>query len=132
MTVDKTAVTDLLQIYNLIPDTLERECSEQELLDVSDFISWDVVGPRLPRITLQDMEDLSLDKYNQDQKRQKLLKLWNERNGSCATFHVLITAMLKAKKRNEAEKVCKLLMPDGKSQYRHYTTMHNLTSHLVP
>ena len=125
-------MTELLQIYNLKPDTLERECSEQELLDVGDFISWDVVGPRLPEITTQDMEDLSRDKYNQDQKRQKLLKLWNERNGSCATFHVLITTMLKVKKRNEAEKVCKLLMSDGKSQYLHYTTMQNLTSHLVP
>lgn len=80
------------------------------------IISWDIVGRHLRTIEQKDIEDIDRDMPDQLKKRQRLVDLWKERNGSDATFGSMMTAMLKAKKRNEAETICKLLSALGKSQ----------------
>ena len=105
-----------LKKYSLTENHLKRECSDKDLLDIDKHISWDIVGHHLPGIKQKHIDDINLDMSDQSQKRQRLVDLWKERNGSDATFGSMITAMLKAEKRNEAEKVCRLLSALGKSE----------------
>lgn len=74
------------------------------------FITWRDVGFRLPGIDRKvDLGDIEKDGYDEADKRRKLVSLWEERNGDDATYGVMITAMVKAGKVDEATKVCKLL-----------------------
>ena len=85
--------------------------SETHLVEIATFISWKDVGPRLSGITRGDIHDIDRDGYDGPEKRSKMVDLWVERNGSNATYHAMITAMLAAKKKMEAESVCRLLAP---------------------
>ena len=57
------------------------------------------------------MVDIDRDGYDQQDKRQRLLRMWKTRNGSDATYGALIRPMLKERKKDEAESICKLLRP---------------------
>ena len=100
---------ELQNRYHLTSEHLAKECSREHRLEIGKFINWNVVGPCLGRITPTDIDDIQRDKHNQQDGRDRLLELWAELNGYEATYSVIISAMLKARKRNEAEKVFKLL-----------------------
>ena len=102
--------------YNLTDGELRAEVSKDHTLDIASFIPWKAVGEYLPGIDDQDVEDMDVEGHDEQDKRRKLLGLWKTRNGSKATYGVLITALLKARRRNRAEEVCKLLRPGGKTQ----------------
>ena len=121
-------MAELQQRYNLRSEDLDKPCSYQHTLDIATFVSWKVVGPRLGRIEQRDMDDISLDKYNEQEKRENLLELWVERNGSNATYNAIITVMLEVKKRSEAEKVCKLLTPKGRCNFSSQVTKYETLS----
>ena len=99
-------MTNLQQQYK---ENLNKQCSDQHLLEIGTFVSWRDVGPCLFGIKIRDITDIDHDGYNEQDRRRKLLNLWVERNGSDATYSAIITAMLKAKKLDEAEKVRKLI-----------------------
>ena len=103
------SVTDLQQQYNLTSENLDKKCSTEHLLEIYSFVSWKDVGPRLCGIDITDITDIDRDENDEQDKRRKLLNLWVERNGSDATYRAIITAMLEAKKRDEAEKICVLI-----------------------
>ena len=95
--------------FELTKEQLQERCSDEHLTDISKFVSWDDVGPYL--VSRQDMKDIRKDgKYEQD-RRGLLIEKWED-SGSEATYDAMITAMLKAKKRKEAEDVFKLLRPE--------------------
>ena len=108
-------MTEICETYNLTDEDLEMKCSKQHMLDIAGFISWRAMAERLPGIGRQDINDIDVDERSQEDKRQKLMDLWGERNGGNANYFAIITAMLKAGKRNEAESVCILLKPECKS-----------------
>ena len=100
--------------FELTKEQLQERCSDEHLTDISKFVSWDAVGPYL--VSRQDMRDIRKDgKYEQD-RRGLLIEKWED-SGSEATYDAIITAMLKAKKRKEAEDVLKLLRPERKTKY---------------
>ena len=113
----KGTIDELILRYKLSEEQLAEQCSKDHLLDIGVFISWNEVGPRLEGIESIDMMDIRRNEYNEKQKREKLLQLWVERNGSKATYKAIITAMLKERKYSEAEKVCKLLPRKGKCNF---------------
>ena len=86
-----------------------KKCSDGHRVEIAEFVSWREVGPRLKEIKELDIEDISREKCGEKENRKKLLHLWVERNGSDATYGAIITAMLRARKRDEAERVCELL-----------------------
>ena len=102
--------------YNLTDGELRAEVSNEHMLDIASFIPWKAVGEYLPGIDDQHVEDIDVDGRDEPDKRRKLLRLWKTRTGSEATYGVLITALLKARKTDHAEEVCKLLRPGGKTQ----------------
>ena len=97
--------------FELTKEQLEERCSDDHLTAISKYVSWDAVGPYL--VSRQDMKDIRKDgKYEQD-RRGLLIEKWED-SGSEATYDTMITAMLKAKKRKEAEDILKLLRPERK------------------
>ena len=102
---------ELMRKYGLTDEELEQEFSEEHIQEITKF-SWKEVGPRLQGIRYDpDVIDINRDGYDQEDKRQRLLRMWKTRNGSYATYGALIRAMLKARKKDEAESICKLLRP---------------------
>ena len=102
--------------------SLRAGVSETHLLEIATFVSWKDVGPRLSGIKKKDIDDIGKDGHDQSDKRSRLVDLWQERNGFAATYHAMITAMLAAKKRGEAESVCRLLASgeEGKCSLNHF------------
>ena len=104
---------ELLRDCGLDYSTVRRKCSDDHINDIAGYarIAWRFVGPYLPRIDKNDIDkDIDIDGINQRDKRRKLLNLWVERNADAATYDVLITAMLRARKKDDATFVCRLLI----------------------
>ena len=102
---------DLMEAYNLTESMVKVKCSKDHSLEVEKFISWRYVGPHLDKIETHDIKDIDEDGYDQADKRRMLVYLWHERCGDNATYDALITAMLKAGRKNEATDICNLLQP---------------------
>ena len=68
------------------------------------------MGPRLEEITIEDTKDIDKEGCDQLDKRRELVHKWWQRNGHRATYHAMITAMLKVGRQADAGKVCKLLL----------------------
>ena len=102
------SVDKVVELQAKHEEDLERECLPEDMGHVAKFISWEVVGLHLPGISTDEMQDIKMNEFILH-KEEMLLKRWRERNGADATYLVLIIAMLKAKKRKEADLVCKLL-----------------------
>ena len=100
--------TELMQHYNLTECILQKKCSKNHIMEMGKYISWNEVGRYLPRIETTDIKDIDCNGTDQKDKRRRLLDLWEERNADDATYDVMITAMLKARKKEEATKVCVL------------------------
>ena len=101
------------------PSSLKNEISEPHRLDIADFIDWKTVGPRLEGITIDDTKDIEKEGCDQLDKKRELIDKWWQRNGSCATYHAMITAMLTVGRRADAEKVCKFLFIGEKNHKQH-------------
>ena len=97
--------------FELTKEQLQEQCSDDHLTDISKFVSWDAVGPYL--VSKQDMKDIRKDGRDEQDRRRLLIEKWEEK-GSEATYDAMITAMLKAGKRKEAEDAFKLLGPERK------------------
>ena len=101
-----SSLAQLLQKYQLTDDRLRQKCSDDHLKEIAQFISWREVGPCLPEINWSvDLEDIDRDGYNEAERRRMLVNLWKQRNGDGATYHVMITAMDRARRRDN---VCQL------------------------
>ena len=116
--------------------SLRAPVSENDLLEIATVISWREVGLRLREITRGDIHDIDRDGYDGPEKRSKMVDLWVVRNGSNATYHAMITAMLKARKRGEAESVCRLLAPGEENISRMFFDflqhVQQIVNHLRP
>ena len=114
---------DLARELGADPISLRSEISESHRLDIADFIDWKAVGPRLDGITTV----FGMDGRDQLDLRRKLVHMWWQKNGHRATYHAMITAMLKVGRRADAGKVCKLLIGEKKN----YTTRENNSDTII-
>ena len=99
----------------LTDEELGRKVSDDHMLVIATFIPWRDVGPYLPGITRQDVKDIEVNGYvyGEQDKRWRLLELWEQTNGSEATYGALLVSLLRVNERESAKKVCKLLRPGG-------------------
>ena len=111
--VDKQKA-DLLRKFGLTERDVGVKCSDDHLVDITVFVSWKEVGAHLPGVGREGVKDVGDNGGNLGDKRSNLVDMWKERRGDDATYDEMITAMLKARKKNEAEKVCWLLRPERK------------------
>ena len=89
-----------------------KKISDKHVVEISGFLSeqW----RKLPSyLDLEDavLSDLEKDAKTEEERRAGLLKKWKREKGSEATYQVLIKALLDIKCKEDAESVCKLLMP---------------------
>ena len=61
-------------------------------------------------------EDIDKSQKGEREKRHEFLLTWKEMEGSSATYRQLITALLKIKCRQDAEKLCEMLKKSAQSQ----------------
>ena len=96
---------ELIASYSLTPAMLNRKVSDRDIVRLERIVT---ESERLARQLLLDWETFG---HTDSMTKDRMLEIWLKRKGIAATFDVLITAMLKAGQRSQAEKVCKMLNP---------------------
>ena len=101
---------ELIQQHELSEEDCEKPISDEHLEAISRSCckQWKSMPPHLEMDTIE-AEDIDKSKGEEREKRHKFLLKWKGIKGSKATYRQLITALLKMKCREEAEKVCKVL-----------------------
>ena len=113
----KVEIARLKAEYNVTDSALRQKITRKHTFEIEKFISWKVVGPKLPRMKQQDVKDIAIDVTGgQAMKRRELLNLWHQRNANGATYEAMIIAMLSEGLDEEATDVCKLLKPAGQCE----------------
>ena len=102
------AVKDIAKNIGVPEDTLDQECSEEHVKEISRFLeSWDTLAPHL-NLAETDIEEIK-DEKPLPVRRRKTLKKWKNKFINRATYRVLMEAMYKIGKADNARSVCKLL-----------------------
>ena len=89
-----------------------KEVSKNHREEIITFISVHEVGRHL-NIDGELIGDLNYDHNLEKDKRARLVDEWHKKNASDATYYAMITAMVKGKRIDHAERVCKLLANQG-------------------
>lgn len=97
----------LMDRYQLTWHMMDQKISDIHLIRIEEFINWQTVGRFL--VTRQELEDIRRNGYDENDRRGRLISLWNRRKADYATYDAMITAMLEAKDMLNATDVCKLL-----------------------
>ena len=102
---------ELIQQLELSEEDCEKPVSDEHLETISRSCckQWKSMPPQLEVETIE-AEDIDKScKGEEREKRHKFLLKWKGIKGSKATYRQLITALLKMKCGEEAEKVCEVL-----------------------
>ena len=92
---------------------LDEEVHLQHLLELSQIITeWKTVAYWLG-FHQTAVEDLECAKFDNEGKRQEMLRKWKQVNGSGATYRRLATLMLLSRRKNLAESVIKCSKAGG-------------------
>ena len=106
-TMDECLLEDLLAILEG-PLYHNRQCHCQHLLELAKHITeWKTLAPWLG-FEATAVEDLDRNRFDEEGKRQAMLRRWKEVNGCMATYGHLATLLVKSDRRNLAELVLKL------------------------
>ena len=90
---------------------LDKTCTEEHLQDVALFLeSWPNVAPHLG-LSSADVGATRIDAHNEQERRKVILERWKSRFAFKAKYRVLVDALLKIGKADQAERVCRLLVP---------------------
>lgn len=99
---------DLMALYNLTPDILNKKVENKDISKLSSIIiDWNTIATQL--LKRVDRENIDEDGQNTAQKKRMMLATWCDRMGDEATFDKLITAMVDTGELDQAARVCKLL-----------------------
>ena len=93
-------------------ELLERECVDQDLCEIAEYaVTYQVYGPRLGLTAADITEHEKNPRYSDSVKliTAAVFKEWHKKNGSMATYYVLVEMFLKSGDRIAAEKVCRKL-----------------------
>ena len=111
----KVSVTlsDLLKHCGLDEDNLDKEITEDCFHEISRSLSdWRLLAP--PLLTEEEVEAIENDNYrNEELKRKAFLKRLKQKSSIKATYRVLVDALLRVERREDARKLCELLKPKG-------------------
>ena len=87
-------------------DSLDQECSDSDLLALSEFCDpWEIVGRHL-QLTDPEISIIDSDHKTTEQKRLASLKKWKGNKAFGATFKAFIDALLACKGVQKAHQVC--------------------------
>ena len=114
--------------YRLTERQYNQQVSDTHLerLSRSGCKQWKSLPPHLELETIV-AEDIDKSQKGEREKRHEFLLAWKDMEGSGATYKQLITALLKIKCRQDAEKLCEMLKKSAQSELAIATT--SATSH---
>ena len=99
---------DVANEVGLAADELSKPCDSYIISSLADcFSQWELIFGSL--LSQLDLIDINEDYSTQEKKRSAALHKWRDRNGSGATYKVLVDALLKLGERRQAENLCKIL-----------------------
>ena len=108
----KVSVTlsDLLKHYGLDKDNLDTEIAEDCFFEISRSLSdWKL----LALLTEEEVEAIENDNRTEELKRKAFLKKLKQKSSIKATYRVLVDALLRIERGEDARKLCELLKPKG-------------------
>ena len=116
----------LMSQYRLTERQYNKQVSDTHLekLSRSGCKQWKSLPPHLKLETIV-AEDIDKRQKEEREKRYEFLLKWKDMEGSSATYGLLITALLKIKCRQDAEKLCEMLKKSAQSQLPIATTSHH-------
>ena len=92
----------------LAVNELSKPCDNNIITSLADcFSQWRVIFGSL--LSELDLGDVDRDKPTEEEKRITALRTWKARNGSEATYKILVDALLNRGERSDAENLCKIL-----------------------
>ena len=87
---------------------LSKPCDNNIITSLADcFSQWRVIFGSL--LSELDLDDVDKENTREEEKRIAALRKWKARNGSKATYKVLVDALLNRGEQNQAENLCKIL-----------------------
>ena len=90
-------------------ETLEKPCSDEHMVKIaSEITGWQIVAPHLG-LTPVDEENIAQNHRDVQVQQVKMLRTWQQKSGSKATYASLAKALHKAKRVDLVEKVVELL-----------------------
>jgi len=109
--MSKITLSELLKETKVLPTQLGKTCTTEHLRDIALFLeSWQTVASHLG-LSTTDVEQVERDGGSEDVKRRKVLEVWKARFAFKAKYMVLIKALLKIGRADQAEQVCRILVP---------------------
>ena len=107
----RVTLDELLKEVGVSPAELDKACTSEHLQDIALFLeSWRTVAPHLG-LSSVEVEEVERDGTEEKEKRRKILKVWKAGFAFKAKYTVLIKALLKIGRADQAEQVCRLLVP---------------------
>ena len=104
-------LNELLEEVGVSPAQLDKACTSEHLQDIALFLeSWRTVAPYLG-LSSVEVEEVERDGTEEKDKRQKILKVWKAKFAFKAKYKVLINTLLKIGRADQAEQVCRVLVP---------------------
>jgi hypothetical protein len=89
--------------------SINKECSDEDILAFGDICDpWELVGKFL-ELSEPEISAIAEDNRTASLRRLGVLQKWKSKFAFKATYRVLITALLKCKKADQAWKVCQIL-----------------------
>ena len=93
----------------LAADKLSKPCDGSIIPSLADcFSQWRVIFGSL--LSELDLGDIDRNKPTEEEKRMAALRKWRDKNGSEATYKVLVDALLNRGERYQAENLCQKIL----------------------
>ena len=109
--MSRVTLDELLEEVGVSPAQLDKACTSEHLQDIALFLeSWRTVAPHLG-LSNVEAEEVENDGRAENEKRRKILEVWKARFAFKAKYLVLIKALLKIGRADQAEQVCRVLVP---------------------
>ena len=102
------SVEEVANGVGLAADELSKPCDDSIIPSLADYFSrWRVIFGSL--LSDLDLGDVDRENTTEEEKRIAALRKWRDRNGSEATYEILVGALLNRGERHQAESLCKTL-----------------------
>ena len=114
--MSRVTLDDLLKEVGITPEQLNEKCTNEHLHDIAPFLmSWRTLATQLGLLS-SEVDAVERNSHGEEEKRHKCLESWKANFGFKAKYRVLVEALLKIGRADQAEEVCRLLVSQQPSK----------------
>ena len=107
---------ELLEEVGITHKQLNKKCTNEHLHGIALFLkSWRTLAPQLG-LSDSEVEAVERNSHGEEEKKQKFLESWKAKFAFKAKYRVLVRALLKIGRADQAEEVCRLLVSQQPSK----------------